>query len=89
MKREELDPSLAYVQVTWVRAAPEGAGCAGGARDAAFERAHNVRRFVFETPFTRDGAARGPVHHQRVRTTHLTGKCTTQAIPIILLILEM
>ncbi|XP_072936312.1 dedicator of cytokinesis protein 9 [Epargyreus clarus] len=71
VNREELDGKLAYIQVTWVRATGEGAAAGG---EGAFERAHNVRRFVFETPFTRDGAARGPVHHQRLRLTHLTAE---------------
>ncbi|CAH0700754.1 unnamed protein product [Spodoptera exigua] len=71
VNRDELDSKLAYIQVTWVRAAPEGVVVSGGG-EGSFERAHNVRRFVFETPFTRDGAARGPVHHQRIRLTHLT-----------------
>lgn len=74
VNREELDSKLAYIQVTWVRAAPEGAVTASSVNEGSFERVHNVRRFVFETPFTRDGAARGPVHHQRLRLTHLTGK---------------
>ncbi|KAG6459344.1 dedicator of cytokinesis protein 9 isoform X2 [Manduca sexta] len=77
VNRSELDSKLAYIQVTWVRAAPEGAGAsppASSGADGAFHRVHNVRRFVFETPFTRDGAARGPVHHQRLRLTHLTAE---------------
>ncbi|CAG4968488.1 unnamed protein product [Colias eurytheme] len=71
VKREELDSKLAHIQVTWVRS--EG-GTGAGANENTFERAHNVRRFVFETPFTRDGAARGPVHHQWLRLTHLTAE---------------
>ncbi|GBP59749.1 Dedicator of cytokinesis protein 9 [Eumeta japonica] len=77
VRREELDPKLAYIQVTWVRALPDngsgGPACPTGG-EGSFERAHNVRRFVYETPFTRDGAARGPVHHQRLRLTHLTAE---------------
>ncbi|KAI5632819.1 dock-like domain-containing protein [Phthorimaea operculella] len=74
VNRAELDSKLAYIQVTWVKPAPEGAAAVSSAGEGAFERAHNVRRFVFETPFTRDGAARGPVHHQRLRLTHLTAE---------------
>ncbi|XP_041973645.1 dedicator of cytokinesis protein 9 [Aricia agestis] len=74
VNRDELDSKLAYIQVTWVRAAPEGAGAAPPGCEGSFERVHNVRRFVFETPFTRDGAARGPVHHQWLRLTHLTAE---------------
>ncbi|XP_073941513.1 dedicator of cytokinesis protein Ziz isoform X2 [Choristoneura fumiferana] len=74
VNRAELDSKLAYIQVTWVRAAPEGVAAASASGEGAFERAHNVRRFVFETPFTRDGAARGPVHHQRLRLTKLTAE---------------
>ncbi|XP_045515392.1 dedicator of cytokinesis protein 9 [Pieris brassicae] len=72
VNRDELDTKLAYIQVTWVRAAPEGMLACSSSAEGSFERAHNIRRFVFETPFTRDGAARGPVHHQRLRLTHLT-----------------
>ncbi|CAK1549737.1 unnamed protein product [Leptosia nina] len=74
VNREELDSKLAYIQVTWVRAAPEGMLACSSGGEGSFDRAHNVRRFVFETPFTRDGAARGPVHHQRLRLTHLTAE---------------
>ncbi|KPI93946.1 Dedicator of cytokinesis protein 9 [Papilio xuthus] len=74
VNRDELDSKLAYIQVTWVRSAPEGRAAASASGEGAFERAHNVRRFVFETPFTRDGAPRGPVHHQRLRLTHLTAE---------------
>lgn len=74
VNRDELDSRLAYIQVTWVKAAPEGLAVASSSTEGSFERAHNVRRFVFETPFTRDGTARGPVHHQRLRLTHLTGE---------------
>ncbi|XP_026738501.1 dedicator of cytokinesis protein 9 isoform X2 [Trichoplusia ni] len=73
VNREELDSKLAYIQVTWVRSAGEGVAAAGSGQ-GSFERAHNVRRFVYETPFTRDGAARGPVHHQRLRLSHLTAE---------------
>ncbi|KAL0849010.1 hypothetical protein ABMA28_013385 [Loxostege sticticalis] len=74
VNRDELDSKLAYIQVTWVRTAPEGVAVASSSCEGSFERVHNVRRFVFETPFTRDGAARGPVHHQRLRLTHLTAE---------------
>ncbi|CAH0603294.1 unnamed protein product [Chrysodeixis includens] len=73
VNRDELDSKLAYIQVTWVRSAGEGVAAAGSGQ-GSFERAHNVRRFVYETPFTRDGAARGPVHHQRLRLSHLTAE---------------
>ncbi|XP_050362245.1 dedicator of cytokinesis protein 9 [Nymphalis io] len=72
VNRDELDSKLAYIQVTWVRASPEGMSATHSGGEGSFDRVHNVRRFVFETPFTRDGAARGPVHHQRLRLTHLT-----------------
>ncbi|XP_052757821.1 dedicator of cytokinesis protein 9 isoform X1 [Galleria mellonella] len=74
VNRDELDSKLAYIQVTWVRAAPEGVAVTSSSGEGSFERVHNVRRFVFETPFTSDGAARGPVHHQRLRLTHLTAE---------------
>ncbi|XP_028029187.1 dedicator of cytokinesis protein 9 [Bombyx mandarina] len=74
VNREELDSKLAYIQVTWVRAAPEGVTTTGSSAESSFERVHNVRRFVFETPFTSSGAARGPVHEQHLRLTHLTAE---------------
>ncbi|XP_013200563.1 dedicator of cytokinesis protein 9 isoform X1 [Amyelois transitella] len=72
VNRDELDSKLAYIQVTWVRPAPCGVATASASTEGSFERVHNVKRFMFETPFTRDGAARGPVHHQRLRITTLT-----------------
>lgn len=67
VKVEELDARLAHLQVTSVRALPTRP-----APRASLERSHNVRRFAYETPFTRDGRARGPVHEQWTRVTILT-----------------
>ena len=39
-----------------------------------FEREHNIRRFVFETPFTLSGKAHGALVGQHKRKTILTSK---------------
>ena len=44
-------------------------------RPTLFERAHhNVRHFMFDSPFTRDGPAQGGPAHQWKRRTILTSK---------------
>ncbi|CAL8376925.1 unnamed protein product [Boreogadus saida] len=74
----ELDPKLAYVQVTFVKAyfeekeAPE--------TKTAFEKCHNINRFVFETPYTLTGKKHGGVEEQCKRRTVLT---TSNTFPYV------
>ena len=44
------------------------------ARPTDFERENNIRRFVFETPFTLSGKAHGVLSEQHKRKTILTSK---------------
>ncbi|CAN0238510.1 unnamed protein product [Lampetra fluviatilis] len=66
----ELDPRLAYIQITFVQ--PFFSGAEQAARRTDFERGHNVRRFVFETPYTASGRKHGDVTEQCKRRTVLT-----------------
>nr|XP_032830786.1 dedicator of cytokinesis protein 9-like isoform X3 [Petromyzon marinus] len=66
----ELDPRLAYIQITYVQ--PFFSGAEQAARRTDFERGHNVRRFVFETPYTASGRKHGDVTEQCKRRTVLT-----------------
>lgn len=68
----ELDPKLAYVQVTHVTPYFEEDELADRRTD--FERNHNVSRFAYETPFTKAGKARGEVAEQWKRRTVLTSR---------------
>ncbi|XP_061665045.1 dedicator of cytokinesis protein 11 [Syngnathoides biaculeatus] len=67
---KDLDPKLAYVQVTFVKPyfeekeAPE--------KKTDFEKCHNIDRFAFETPYTLSGKKRGGVEEQCKRRTVLT-----------------
>uniref|UniRef100_M4AB29 Dedicator of cytokinesis 11 n=1 Tax=Xiphophorus maculatus TaxID=8083 RepID=M4AB29_XIPMA len=67
---KELDSRFAYVQVTFVKPyfdekeAPE--------KKTDFEKCHNIRNFVFETPYTLSGKKHGGVEEQCKRRTVLT-----------------
>ena len=72
----ELDPALAYVQVTHVK--PYFDARELEERVTHFERNNNVRRFMYETPFTRTaGRAHGEVHEQWKRRTIVTSTLQT------------
>jgi hypothetical protein len=49
-------------------------------RQTDFERNNNIRRFMFETPFTKDGKARGEIENQWRRRTIIT----SELLPICL-----
>lgn len=72
MNRKDLDPKIAYVQVTYVN--PYFDEHEQEQRKTKFERSHNIRNFVFETPFTPGGKARGDIEEQWKRKTILTSK---------------
>ncbi|XP_071839033.1 dedicator of cytokinesis protein 11-like isoform X31 [Apostichopus japonicus] len=78
VKREELDPKLAHIQVTYVKPYFDDQELTDRVTD--YERSTNIRRFVFETPYTQGGKARGAVEEQCKRKTILT---TSHTFPYI------
>lgn len=66
----ELDPKIAYIQVTHV--IPYFEKHELEVRQTEFEQNHNVSCFMFETPFTKEGKARGSPEDQWKRRTILT-----------------
>ncbi|XP_077970747.1 dedicator of cytokinesis protein 9-like isoform X3 [Styela clava] len=78
VNRKDLDPKFAYIQVTYVQ--PYFDEQEIEHRKNYFERAHNLRNFVFETPFTPGGKARGGIEEQWKRKTILS---TAHSFPYI------
>ncbi|XP_066933536.1 dedicator of cytokinesis protein 11-like isoform X1 [Clytia hemisphaerica] len=78
VKPEELNPAVNYIQVTFVE--PYFDEDELKQRVTAFERENNIRRFVFETPFTLSGKARGSLSEQHKRKTILT---TSHSFPYV------
>uniref|UniRef100_A0A3P8X9L1 Dedicator of cytokinesis 9b n=1 Tax=Esox lucius TaxID=8010 RepID=A0A3P8X9L1_ESOLU len=74
----DLDSKLAYIQVTHVTPYLEDKELED--RKTDFEKSHNIRRFVFETPFTMSGKKQGGVEEQCKRRTILT---TTHCFPYV------
>ena len=68
----ELDQKFAYIQVTHVTPYFEEKELQK--RITEFERNNNIKRFMFETPFTKAGKARGEIHEQFKRRTVLISK---------------
>ena len=69
MTQSELDPKLAYIQVTHVTPYLEKTELED--RQTDFEQNHDIDTFMFETPFTKDGKARGNPEEQWKRRTIL------------------
>lgn len=67
---KDLDSKYAYIQVTHVTPYLEEKELVD--RKTDFERSHNIRRFVFEMPFTISGKKQGGVEEQCKRRTILT-----------------
>ncbi|TTI92372.1 Dedicator of cytokinesis protein 9 [Bagarius yarrelli] len=67
---KDLEARFAYIQVTHVTPYLEDKELEERRTD--FERNHNIRRFVFETPFTECGKRQGGVDEQCKRRTVLT-----------------
>eukprot|EP01137_Pigoraptor_chileana_P018685 Opistho-2@78585 len=65
-----LDPEKAYAQITFVE--PYFDEYELKDRITQFERLHNLRRFIFDTPFTDSGKAHGSIDDQKKRKTILT-----------------
>ncbi|CAL8268097.1 unnamed protein product [Lota lota] len=75
---KDLDSKYAYMQVTHVSPFLEEKEMAD--RKTDFEKSHNIRRFVFEMPFTVSGKKQGGVEEQCKRRTILT---TTHCFPYV------
>uniref|UniRef100_A0A3B3RRE5 Dedicator of cytokinesis 10 n=1 Tax=Paramormyrops kingsleyae TaxID=1676925 RepID=A0A3B3RRE5_9TELE len=75
---KDLDPKYAYIQVTYVTPYFDEKELQEKKTD--FERHHNIKRFVFETPFTLSGKKHGEVEEQCKRRTILT---TRAAFPYL------
>uniref|UniRef100_A0A8C2JDC4 Dedicator of cytokinesis 9 n=1 Tax=Cyprinus carpio TaxID=7962 RepID=A0A8C2JDC4_CYPCA len=67
---KDLDSKYAYIQVTHVTPFLEEKELLE--RKTDFERSHNIRRFVFEMPFTVSGKKQGGIEEQCKRRTILT-----------------
>ncbi|XP_045444718.1 dedicator of cytokinesis protein 9 isoform X14 [Pipistrellus kuhlii] len=67
---KDLDSKYAYIQVTHVT--PFFDEKELQERKTEFERSHNIRRFMFEMPFTQAGKRQGGVEEQCKRRTILT-----------------
>lgn len=67
----DLDERFAYIQVTSVQPHFDCSELSQE-RITEFDKNHDVRRFMYETPFTKDGRARGNVEDQWKRKTILT-----------------
>lgn len=69
---KDLDSKYAYIQVTHVTPYLDDKELED--RKTDFEKSHNIRRFVFETPFTVSGKKQGGVEEQCKRRTVLTSR---------------
>lgn len=69
-----MDPKFAYIQVTHVTPYFEKSELED--RQTEFEQNHDINCFMYETPFTKDGKARGNPEEQWKRRTILTSKLT-------------
>eukprot|EP00041_Stephanoeca_diplocostata_P038322 m.1498353 g.1498353 ORF g.1498353 m.1498353 type:complete len:2221 (+) comp25203_c0_seq1:290-6952(+) len=65
----KLDPAMGYIQITFVK---PYFGENNTLRPTYFEQNHDIKEFIFETPFTQGGKARGGVDAQCMRKTILT-----------------
>uniref|UniRef100_A0A803TWJ1 Dedicator of cytokinesis 11 n=1 Tax=Anolis carolinensis TaxID=28377 RepID=A0A803TWJ1_ANOCA len=75
---KDLDPKYAHIQVTYLK--PYFDEKELSERKTAFERNHNLSRFVFETPYTLSGKKHGNVEEQCKRRTILT---TASSFPYV------
>lgn len=78
---KDLDSKYAYIQVTHVTPYLEEKELAD--RKTDFEKSHNIRRFVFEMPFTISGKKQGGVEEQCKRRAILTSEWDCQNTPTI------
>ncbi len=78
MNADELDPKIAFIQLTFVK--PYFDDNELQERQTSYERNNNIRRFIYETPYTEGGKARGSVEEQCKLKTVLT---TSHAFPYV------
>uniref|UniRef100_UPI00398F3272 dedicator of cytokinesis protein 8 isoform X2 n=1 Tax=Pristiophorus japonicus TaxID=55135 RepID=UPI00398F3272 len=78
VEKQKLDPNKAYIQITFVE--PFFDDYEMKDRITYFEKNFNLRRFMYTTPFTKDGRPRGDLSEQYKRKTILT---TLHAFPYI------
>ncbi|XP_059494399.1 dedicator of cytokinesis protein 8-like isoform X1 [Stegostoma tigrinum] len=78
VKKGKLDPSKAYLQITYVEPYFEEYEVKN--RVSYYERNSNLRRFIYSTPYTLNGRAHGELSQQYKRKTILT---TLHAFPYI------
>ncbi|XP_032873676.1 dedicator of cytokinesis protein 8 isoform X3 [Amblyraja radiata] len=78
VEKAKLDPNKAYIQITFVE--PFFDDYEMKDRITYFEKNFNLRRFMYTTPFTKDGRPRGDLSEQYKRKTILT---TLHAFPYI------
>ncbi|XP_053148937.1 dedicator of cytokinesis protein 8 isoform X2 [Hemicordylus capensis] len=76
--KKALDPNKAYIQITFVE--PYFDDYEMKDRVTHFEKNFSLRRFMYTTPFTKDGRPRGELSEQYKRKTILT---TMHAFPYI------
>ena len=69
---DELDPKIAFIQLTFVK--PYFDDNELQERQTSYERNNNIRRFLYEMPYTEGGKARGSVEEQCKLKTVLTSK---------------
>lgn len=80
MNPKDLDSKYAYIQVTHVTPYLDDKELED--RKTDFEKSHNIRRFVFETPFTVSGKKQGGVEEQCKRRTILTSRSHSRSSDI-------
>ena len=74
---EDLNSQIAYIQITYVK--PYFDDKELESRKTSYERSNNIRRFVYETPYTQDGKAMTEkVEEQYKRKTIVTSKLYCQ-----------
>ncbi|XP_071951747.1 dedicator of cytokinesis protein 9-like isoform X5 [Antedon mediterranea] len=76
--QSKLDDKIAYIQISFVKPYFDDKDLEE--RKTEFERSNNIRRFVFETPYTKGGKAHGSVDQQCMRKTILT---TSHTFPYV------
>jgi len=79
VNQAELNPQIAYIQVTHVTPYFDERELRD--RQTAFERSNNIRRFMYEMPFTKNGKTHGDIEEQCRRRTVITSN-TTQLLMV-------